>query len=51
MRDVLTYEEREVEVEKEDVKLDEMKIGLESLANQYGLDEIKDAIARMSQKS
>ena len=46
----LTYEEREVEVEvDEEAHLDEMKTGLTALANQYGLDNIKNAVDRMSQ--
>jgi len=50
IRDVLTYEEREVEVEEDEaqVKLDEMKVGLAALANRYGLDEVRTAVARMS---
>jgi benzoyl-CoA reductase subunit BamC len=46
--DALTYEEREEEVEEEEEKREEMEIGLESLANKYGLQKIMDAIARMS---
>jgi benzoyl-CoA reductase subunit BamC len=47
LADALTYEEREEEVEEEE-KREEMEIGLESLANKYGLQEIMDAVARMS---
>jgi benzoyl-CoA reductase subunit BamC len=47
INDVLTYEEREEEVE-EDLPQADLDIGLESLANQYGLDKIVDAVARMS---
>ena len=46
--DALTYEEREEDVEEEE-KREEMEIGLESLANKYGLQKIMDTIARMSQ--
>ena len=42
-----SYEEREEEVEEE-VEQGKMEIGLESLANEYGLQKIKDTIARMS---
>lgn len=49
LNDALTYEEREEEVEEE-VKLDEMEIGLEELANKYGLQKIMDTVARMSKK-
>jgi len=47
LSDALTYEEREEEVEEEE-KLDDLEIGLESLANTYGFDKIMDAVARMS---
>ncbi len=48
LADALTYEEREEEVEEEEEKREEMEIGLESLANKYGLQKIIDTIARMS---
>ncbi|MGB6866075.1 MAG: hypothetical protein WBE11_10325 [Candidatus Aminicenantaceae bacterium] len=47
LADALTYEEREEEAEEEE-KWEEMEIGLESLANKYGLQKIMDTIARMS---
>ena len=52
LNDALTYEEREEEVEEdeEEVKQEEMEIGLESLVDKYGLQRIKDTVARMSQK-
>jgi benzoyl-CoA reductase subunit BamC len=50
LNDALTYEEREEEVE-EDVKLDEMEIGLETLASKYGLQKVLDTVARMTKKS
>ncbi len=48
--DALTYEEREVEVDagEEEEKREEMEIGLESLAKKFGIEKIKDSIARMS---
>ena len=46
--DALTYVEREEEVGEEEVKRGEMEIGLESLANKYGLQKIMDTVARMS---
>jgi benzoyl-CoA reductase subunit BamC len=49
INDALTYEEREEEVEEE-VKPEDLEIGLESLADKYGLDKIIDTIARMSKK-
>jgi len=48
LADALTYEEREVEVEEEEEKREEMEIGLEALANKYGLQKLLDTIARMS---
>ena len=47
MVDALTYEAREEEVEEEESP-EEMEIGLEALANKYGLDKINESIARMS---
>jgi len=47
--DALTYEEREEEGEEEE-KPEELEIGLESLASRYGLDKIREAVARMSVK-
>jgi benzoyl-CoA reductase subunit BamC len=48
--DALTYEEREEEVEEEEVKLGDMEIGLESMVDKYGLQKVLDAVARMSKK-
>jgi benzoyl-CoA reductase subunit BamC len=48
LADALTYEEREEEAEEEEEKREEMEIGLESMANKYGLEKIMDAVARMS---
>ena len=45
--DALTYEEREEEVEEEEGP-EEMEIGLEALADKYGLDKIMETVARMS---
>jgi benzoyl-CoA reductase subunit BamC len=50
LNDALIYEVREEEVE-EDVKLDEMEIGLESMVDKYGLQKFIDAVARMSEKA
>jgi len=49
LNDALTYEERQEETEEE-VEQNELEIGLESLANTYGLQKIIDIIARMSKK-
>ncbi len=47
LNDVLIYEEREEEVEEEESP-EEMEIGLQALANQYGLDKIMETVNRMS---
>jgi len=49
LNEALVYEEREEEVEEEE-KLDEMEVGLGSLASKYGLQKVMDAVARMSKK-
>jgi len=49
LNEALTYEEREEEVEEE-VKLEDMEIGLESMVDKYGLQRVIDAVARMSKK-
>ena len=49
LNDVLTYEEREEEVEEE-VKLDDVEIGLGSMIDKYGLQKVMDTVSRMSQK-
>jgi benzoyl-CoA reductase subunit BamC len=45
----LTYEERE-EVVEEEVVREDLEIGLESLADKYGLQKIMDTVVRMSMK-
>ncbi len=50
LNDVLTYEEREVEVDEEEVKAEDLDIGLESLADKHGMKKVMDAVARMSKK-
>ena len=49
LADALTYEEREEEVEEE-VKLEDIEIGLEAMVDKYGLQKVLDTIARMSMK-
>jgi benzoyl-CoA reductase subunit BamC len=52
MVDALIYEEREVEVdEDEEVKLDEMEVGIESLVDKFGLEKVQKLLARISKKS
>ena len=49
INDALTYEEREEEVE-EQTEMEKVEAGLGSLIDTYGLDKVKDTVARMSQK-
>ncbi|MEW6276645.1 MAG: (4Fe-4S)-binding protein, partial [Bacillota bacterium] len=49
LADALTYEEREEEAEEE-VKLDELETGLESLIDQFGWQKVIDTVARLAQK-
>lgn len=47
----LTYEETEEEVDEEqEVRPNEMELGLQSLAEKYGLQELVDTVTRMAQK-
>jgi len=50
--DALIYEEREEEVDekKETIEQEELEIGMESMADKYGLQKLKDAIERLSKK-
>ncbi len=50
LNNVLTYEEREEEVE-EQTEMEAVQIGLESMVDKYGLEKIADTVARMSKKS
>jgi benzoyl-CoA reductase subunit BamC len=51
LNDALVYEEREEEVEEDEIEAqEEMEIGLEVLANRFGLEKIIDAVARMREK-
>lgn len=49
LNDVLTYEEREEEVE-ESLAMGDVEIGLESLIVKYGLEKIISSLSRLSQK-
>ncbi len=49
MHDALVLEEREEEVEEQD-ELEDLDIGLESLADKYGMEKIMDALSRMNEK-
>jgi benzoyl-CoA reductase subunit BamC len=51
LNDALVYEEREEEVEEDEIQAqEEMEIGLEVLAEKFGLEKIADAVARMREK-
>jgi benzoyl-CoA reductase subunit BamC len=51
LNDALVYEEREEEVEEDEIEAqEEMEIGLEVLADRFGLEKITDAVARMREK-
>ena len=50
INEVLTYEEREEEVDEE-VEIEAVETALGSLIDKHGLDKIADTIARMSLKS
>jgi Fe-S-cluster-containing dehydrogenase component len=49
LNDVLQYEEREEEVDEE-VKLDDIEVGLSAMVDKYGLEKIMDTVARLSKK-
>ncbi len=49
LNDALIYEESEEDVEEE-VKLDEMEVGLESMIDKYGLQKVMDTVTRMAKK-
>ena len=46
----LIYEEREETISEDQEEQEDMEIGLESLADKYGLQTIMDALSRMSEK-
>ena len=50
LSDALIYEEREEEVEEE-VKLEDLEVGLESIIDKYGLQKVVDAVTRLSMKN
>ena len=45
--DALTYVEREEEVEEEEVKREDLEIGIESLMQKHGSQAIIDTLARL----
>lgn len=51
LADALIYEEREVEIEEDEVVPDEIAIGLESMVNKHGLDKVMDMVAQLAKTS
>jgi benzoyl-CoA reductase subunit BamC len=49
LKGALAYIEREEEVEEE-LKLEDLEIGLQSMADKYGLQKVMDTVARMTKK-
>ncbi len=50
LNDALIYEERVEEVEEEDVSPGDVEIGVDSLIDKYGLQQVLDTIARASKR-
>jgi len=50
LNDVLIYEEREEEVEEE-IKMEDIEIGLASIVDKFGLQKVMDTVARLSKKA
>jgi Fe-S-cluster-containing dehydrogenase component len=50
LNEVLTYEEREEEVEEE-VKMEDVEAGLASMMDKYGKEKVIDTIARLAEKA
>jgi benzoyl-CoA reductase subunit BamC len=49
INEALTYEEREEEAEEE-VRPEDLEIGLESMVGEYGIQRVMDAVARMAKR-
>jgi benzoyl-CoA reductase subunit BamC len=50
LNEALIYEEREEEVEEQESP-EEIEVGLEALANKFGLQKVMDTVARIAKKS
>jgi len=48
LNDVLIYEEREEEVDEDEVKLEDAEIALGAMIDKYGLQKVLDTVFRMS---
>jgi benzoyl-CoA reductase subunit BamC len=50
LNDALTYEEHEEEVEEE-LKMEDVELGLKSMVDQYGWQKVIDTVARMAKRA
>jgi benzoyl-CoA reductase subunit BamC len=50
LNDVLIYEEREEDVADEEKKQGELEVGVESLIDRFGFQELASAVARMARR-
>lgn len=50
LADALTYEEREEEADSE-AAADDLDVGVEALANEFGWEKLMDTVARLSRKA
>ncbi len=51
LAEALVYVEREEEYEEEEVKPEELELGIEALADKYGLDNLVETVARLAAKN
>ena len=49
-RDCLTYSEREVAVDQQEVTRGEMEMGIESLIKKYGAETVRKAVNRATKR-
>jgi benzoyl-CoA reductase subunit BamC len=50
LAEALVYVEREEEYEEEEVKPDDLELGIEALADKYGLENLVETVARLAAK-
>jgi benzoyl-CoA reductase subunit BamC len=51
LAEALVYVEREEEYEEEEVKPDDLELGIEALADKYGLENLVETVARLAAKN
>ena len=51
LAEALVYVEREEEYEEEEVKPDDLELGIEALADKYGLENLVETVARLTAKN